>query len=156
MKVEYLNPFTEAAFYVLSEVIFDDDIQRGELSIRKDPMVSTGVSTVIGLTGDLQGHVVYDMDRKTAIAIATEMNGEPMPGLNDLVRSTINELANMISGNATAKLSENGYNCDITPPTFIVGVDSELYAHKGMQHIVIPLKSKCGTIILSLAVSEKG
>lgn len=155
MKVEHINPFTEAAFYVLSEVICDDGVKRGSLSVSTEPLISTGISIIIGLIGDLQGHIIYDIDKKTAVKIASEMNGEPISGLNDLVRSTISELANMISGNATAQLSGAGYRCDITPPTFVVGVNSEVYAHKEMQHLVIPLETKCGRITISLAVTEK-
>jgi chemotaxis protein CheX len=154
MKVEYINPFSVAAHSVLTTVLEDKEIKRGQLAVSDDPHVIQGVSTVVGVSGALQGHVIFDMTKKTALAVASAMNGEPMVGLDNITRSTINELANMVAGNAAAKLSEAGYVCDITPPTFIIGEKSEVYAHKGMKHLVVPFETKCGTITISVALSE--
>ncbi|RMH54083.1 MAG: hypothetical protein D6679_14295 [Candidatus Hydrogenedentota bacterium] len=97
MKSEFINPFTEAAFYVLSEVLGSKPT-RGSLDLRADPHVSRGVASIVGVTGQLRGHVIYDMEKKTAIEIASVMNGEKMFGVDNIVRSTINELANMDNG----------------------------------------------------------
>lgn len=154
MKVEYINPFSVAAHSVLTTVLEDKEIKRGQLAVSDDPHVIQGVSTVIGVSGALRGHVIFDMTKKTALAAASVMNGEEMMGLDNVTRSTINELANMVAGNAAAKLSEAGYVCDITPPTFIIGEKSEVYAHKGMKHLVVPFETKCGAITISVALSE--
>jgi chemotaxis protein CheX len=154
MKVEYINPFSVAAHSVLTTVLEDNEIKRGQLAVSNDPHVIQGVSTVVGVSGALMGHVIFDMTKKTALAVASTMNGEPMVGLDNITRSTINELANMVAGNAAAKLSEAGYVCDITPPTFIIGEKSEVYAHKGMKHLVVPFETKCGQITISVALSE--
>ncbi len=155
MKAEYLNPFAEAASFVLKQVIDDNTIARGTLEAKDDPHISRGVSSMVGITGQLRGHVIYDMDKKTALAIASAMNGEPMVGMDNIVRSTINELANMITGHAASKLLALGYRCDITPPTFIVGDRSELYAHKSMKHLIVPLITRCGQLTLSLALVDQ-
>ncbi|MEK8022651.1 MAG: chemotaxis protein CheX [Candidatus Hydrogenedentota bacterium] len=154
MKADYLNPFTESAVSVISQLLDDQGISRGLLQVRDDPVVSSGVATMIGINGRLLGHVVYDMDRGTAIQIATVMNGEDMPGINSLVRSTINELANMISGNAMIMLESKGFHCNITPPTFMMGERSEIYAAKGSRHLIVPFDTKCGRVTLSLSLSE--
>lgn len=155
MKADFLNPFVDGATYVMKQVLSDGGIKRGTLSLRSDPVVSSGVATLVGISGRLEGHVIFDMDRKTAMAISSVMNGEEMPGVNNIVRSTINEMANMIAGNATTRLADAGYACNITPPTFIVGSQSEIYAHKGAQHLVVPLETACGTVVVSLALAER-
>lgn len=156
MKAEHLNPFTEAAAYVLKEVLSDLEISRGALEVKQGPMITRGVATLIGITGQLRGHVIYDMDRKTALDLASAMNGEKLAGMNALVRSTINELANMISGNAASRLAGAGYRCDITPPTFIVGEQSEIFAFKGVQHLIVPIETPFGRVSISLAIQEPG
>lgn len=155
MKAEWVNPFTEAAFLVIGQVV-GGEARRGEIRGQEDPVITSGVATVIGVTGALAGHVVYDMDRKTAIEIASVMNGEPMPGISNMVRSTINELSNMITGNAAAGLAEAGFSCQITPPTFILGDSSEVYAFQGARHLVVPIETRCGKVTLSIALEERG
>lgn len=154
MKVEYINPFTEAAFYVLKEVLNDGSIVRGKLQIRNDPLISNGIATIIGIVGGLKGHVVYDMDKPTACKIASIMNGEELAGIDNMVRSTINEVANMISGNAVTKLAAAGFSCDITPPTFVIGVQTEVYAFKNVNHLLVPLETAHGRFNISLAIEE--
>lgn len=154
MKVEALNPFADAAVYVLGEVIPDAQIKRGTLSLREDPHVTSGVSTIIGISGRLRGHVIQDMNRATAIRIASTMNEEELIGLDNTVRATISELANMIAGHATIRLVEAGYLCDITPPAFLIGENSQVFAHKNTKHLIIPLETRCGEITVSIAVED--
>lgn len=156
MKAELMNPFTEAAFYVIKECLFDEDLKRGQLGVQMGSILSSGMTTVIGIVGELEGHVLYDMTKGTAFKIAGEMNGgEEFAGIDSIVRSTINELANMISGNAAANLSEKGYNCDISPPTMVIGKNSEVFSHKADTRLTLPIQTKCGEVILALAISGK-
>lgn len=154
MKAEYINPFTEATFYVLKEILADEGIERGALELRTGPHVSRGVATLVGLNGQLRGHVIYDMDKKTALRIAGVMNGEEFADLDNIVRSTISELANMITGNAATKLADEGYVCDITPPTFLVGDHAEIYAHKEINHLLVPFTTSCGMLNVSVALAS--
>lgn len=155
MKVEYLNPFVEATMYVLNHCVPDADIRRGQLQLRQDPHISAGISTYVGLTGALRGRVIYDMNKQTAINLATVMNDEPQVGMNNMVRSTINELANMITGNAATRLCEAGFKVDITPPTFIIGSDTEVYSYRSMEHLVVPLETRCGMVSLSISLTDE-
>ena len=47
-----------------------------------------------------------------AIGIFSAMMGEPVTELDDLGRSAIGELGNMITGQAAIMLEEAGYTCD--------------------------------------------
>jgi len=153
MKADYINPFIEAAFYVLKEILADEGIKRGALELRTNPYVSRGVATLVGLNGQLRGHVIYDMSKKTPIRIAGVMNGEEFAGLDNIVRSTISELANMITGNAATKLVDAGYVCNITPPTFLVGDPAEIYAYKEINHLLVPFTTSCGMLNVSVALA---
>ncbi|MEK8023598.1 MAG: chemotaxis protein CheX [Candidatus Hydrogenedentota bacterium] len=155
MKVQNVAPFVDAAAYVLEQCIPDARIRRGELKFSTDPHISAGITTFIGLTGTLRGRVVYDMSKQTAISIASEMNNEKQVGMNTLVRSTISELANMMTGNAATRLNQSGQDVDITPPTFIIGTETEVYSYKSMGHLIVPIETRCGLLILSLSVTDE-
>ncbi len=57
MRVEYINPFVEAAFNVLREVL-QSDVKRGELYLKSTSMPVMGVAAIVGLAGDVEGRVL--------------------------------------------------------------------------------------------------
>lgn len=156
MKAEYLNPFIEAATDVLKQFIPDIEIDRGELDATTSPSETLGVAVYIGISGDLEGRVIYDMGRETAVDLASAMNQEDLPGMNELVRSTLQELGNVISGNATTNLRKaaDSRTIDITPPSMIVGADTEISDSVEQTLIQVPLQTNYGTLVINLAVRE--
>ena len=48
MRVEYINPFVEAAFNVLREVLASD-VKRGELYLKSTSMPVMGVAAIVGV-----------------------------------------------------------------------------------------------------------
>jgi chemotaxis protein CheX len=54
MRVEYINPFVEAAFNVLREVLHSD-VKRGELYLKSTSVAVMGVAAMVGLAGDVEG-----------------------------------------------------------------------------------------------------
>ena len=115
MRVEYINPFVEAAFNVLKEVL-NSDVKRGELYLKSTTMPVLGVAALVGLAGDVEGRVLFDMSKATALAVASAMNGEELKTLDELAKATITELANMITAQAVTKLHDLGFKFDLTPP----------------------------------------
>jgi chemotaxis protein CheX len=73
----------EAAFGVLQEVI-DTEISRGELYLKPTSQPVLGVTAIIGLTGSVEGRVLFDMSRDTAMAIASGMNGKEFASSTNL------------------------------------------------------------------------
>ena len=77
MRVEYINPFVEAAFNVLKEVL-NTEVKRGDLYLKSTTMQIQGVAALVGLAGDVEGRVLFDMTKSTALSVASSMNGEEM------------------------------------------------------------------------------
>ena len=115
MRVEYINPFVESAFSVLKEVL-NVNVKRGEIYLKPTSMSIMGVAALVGLAGDVEGRVLFDMTKDTALHVAGAMNGEQFTTLDELGKATIQELANMITAQAVTKLHELGFKFDLTPP----------------------------------------
>ncbi|MBB6479149.1 CheY-specific phosphatase CheX [Spirochaeta isovalerica] len=96
MRVEYINPFVESAYSIMKEVL-NTEVTRGDLYLKKSSQPVMGVAAIVGLAGDVEGRVLFDMDEKTAIEISSVMNAEELTEIDDLVKATITELANMIT-----------------------------------------------------------
>lgn len=155
MKIEYINPFLEASIYVLEQFMQGISIDKTKLSVICEPISSLGVAALIGLTGQLRGRVIYDMTLDTALQIVSKMNFEEFKEFNDLARSTINELANMITGTAVSKLSNLGYKFDLTPPSLFTGQKVLITDAMNLKHLVVPVLTPCGNINLNLGLTDK-
>lgn len=120
MKVEYINPFVQASMSVI-EMMLGLTPVRGNLTARPEVFTTQQVNIVCGVTGGIQGQVIYGMSMMTADKIASRMLGQPVVTFDKLAASAIAELGNMISGNSITLLASAGFTADITPPTIIRG-----------------------------------
>jgi len=81
------------------------------------------------------------------------MMGEELTEFNSLAQSGIAELGNVITGRASVKLSQAGYEATISPPTLIIGRGSQV-STLDFPRLVIPLSSEIGTITVHIALRE--
>lgn len=153
MRVEYINPFVESAFDVLSEVL-GTGIKRGELYLKATSQPVLGAAAIIGLTGDVEGRVLLDMSKETGLQIASAMNGENLSEMDDLAKATIAELANMIAGRAVTKLHDLGFMFDLSPPSLITG-DNMVVSDNGVEALIVPLELEQGKLEINVAVRER-
>lgn len=158
MRVEYIHPFVESAHNVLTEVL-STTIQRGELYLKSTASPVLGVAAIIGLAGDVEGRVLIDMKRETAVDVAnamlSSMDMEPIGELDDMGRATITELANMVTGQAVAKLRELGLAFDLTPPAIVTGDNMEI-SDTTVEAIIVPMLAPQGRIEINVAIRERG
>jgi chemotaxis protein CheX len=82
MRVEYINPFVEAAYNILSEVL-GTEIIRGNLFLKSSSRSVMGVAAIVGLAGEVEGRVLFDMKKDTALKIASVMNMEELTQIDD-------------------------------------------------------------------------
>ncbi len=153
MRVEYINPFVESAFNVMKEVL-QCDVKRGELYLKSTSMPVMGVAAIVGLAGDVEGRVLFDMDRPTALKIASAMNNEEITTMDDLAKATITELANMITGQAVTKLHELGFKFDLTPPAIFTGENMEI-SNQDVEALIVPMETPQGKIEINVAIRER-
>ena len=152
MDVNFLNPFLEAAVEVITAEI-QSDVQRGELRIEKSALTSEEVTVLISLVGEVQGVALYGMSIDTGIAIVEKIMGQEFEDFDDLAQSGVAELGNVITGRTTVKLSEAGYQTDISPPTMIIGENVSI-STLDFVRVVVPLRFEAGTITAHLALQE--
>ncbi len=153
MRVEYINPFVEAAYNILKEVL-GDDVKRGDLYLKSTSMPVMGVAALVGLAGDVEGRVLFDMSLDTAMRIACRMNDEELPGFDELAKATITELANLITAQAVTKLHDLGFKFDLTPPALFTGEKMEISDHE-VEALIVPMETKQGKVEINVAIRER-
>lgn len=138
MDVEYINPFIEASQTVLKQIA-DIDAQLGNVFIKDSPYTSDNVIIIVGLTGKIRGQAFFSMSKKVALSIASSMmGGMTVTELDEISKSAISELTNMILGNTATILYNKGIGIEITPPSFLMGDNVQISSTK-MKTICIPL-----------------
>ena len=156
MRVEYINPFVEAAFGILKEVL-NSEVKRGEIYLKPTSMSIMGVAALVGLAGDVEGRVLFDMTKETALHVAGAMNSEEFTVLDELGKATIQELANMITAQAVTKLHDLGFKFDLTPPALFTGENMEVSTNLGeVEALIVPMMlGENGKIEVNVAIRER-
>jgi chemotaxis protein CheX len=156
MRVEYINPFVESAFSVLKEVM-NAEVKRGEIYLKPTTMAIQGVAALVGLAGDVEGRVLFDMSKETALHVAGAMNQEEFTSFDELAKATIQELANMITAQAVTKLHDLGFKFDLTPPALFTGENMEVSTNLGeVEALIVPMElGENGKIEVNVAIRER-
>lgn len=143
MKVEYINPFIESSVSVITQTTGLNPTL-GKVHVKQQPYKGDNVVVLIGLTGEIQGNVVITLGKELACNIASAMMcGMPVPELDEMAKSAISELCNMILGSTANMFYNNNTKIDITPPTLLTGENMEFTSSNALT-ICIPLHFDAG------------
>ncbi len=153
MKVEYINAFIKATQEVFKTML-QVDIKTGQPYIKSSPYVADSLIIVLGITGEIKGQASINMNENLAKTFAsTMMMGMPVEELDELSKSALSELSNMIMGNAATLLFNIGVEVDITPPTLMIGSNVQI-SSGAMTTVCVPLICELGEFILDLSIKE--
>ena len=134
MDVKNVNPFVEA-FSLIMPMLGFSDIKKGILGVKPQEITCSGVIIIVGIVGAVKGNIVYNLETSDAMKIAsTMMMGIPVPELDDMSKSALSELTNMLAANACTLFSNNGVLIDISTPTMFCG--SNVSVNMGMKEVL--------------------
>ena len=150
MKVEFINPFIQAAREVLESEL-GGEAERGNLRLQKSAFTTDEVTAVVGVNGTVSGVVLYSMSESTAIGIVSRVMGQQFAELDDLAQSGIGELGNVITGRAGVLLSEAGYPSNITPPALVIGKGT-MVTTLDLNRLVFPLETELGSLEVQIVL----
>ncbi|WP_226001777.1 chemotaxis protein CheX [Paenibacillus sp. BJ-4] len=137
MKAEVINPFLESARRVIEQLI-QVSPSPGDLGVKNVELVDDHIWIMIGMTGQLSGNIVFGLNEQVALRmVSAMMGGFVLTEIDEMGKSAISELGNMISGNASTILSSQGIVVDITPPQ--VMRSENLTAFVPQRALFIPL-----------------
>jgi chemotaxis protein CheX len=113
--MDLIQPFINAADAVLAQGL-DCPTSIGNLSMEEEAYRRKGVAAEIILTGDIEGRIILDLAPDTAVRVASHFAGTEVQESDDLIRETVCELANQITGNAVTALNDQGFHFRVHPP----------------------------------------
>lgn len=126
IKAEHINPFVTSFQKVTNEVA-GIPFEATSTVLKQTPVSSKNVVVMLGLTGALRGNIAINIDEETAMKIASNMmGGIPVLNFDEIARSAVSELGNMVMGGVCTAISEQGIEIDITPPSLLTGENIQL------------------------------
>ena len=120
IKADYINPFIMSAVAILNQVC-QLNVKMGKPYIKQANYEEETVTINIGITGEIKGQTIMAFPKAVACFVASRMMMMPVTELDDISKSAISELGNMIMGNAATIFSTKQIGIDITPPVMIIG-----------------------------------
>jgi chemotaxis protein CheX len=82
-----------------------------------------GVTSMVGLAGELCGVMTIRCDEKAATLMTSKMLGLPVDKVGAEMPDALGEICNMVAGNFKNKISGLSDGCMLSPPTVITGRD---------------------------------
>jgi chemotaxis protein CheX len=150
LKVEFVNPFIQAATEVLESEL-GGEAQRGELRLQKSAITTDEVTALVGVAGTVRGMVLYSMSEATALGIVSRVMGKQFAELDGVAQSGIGELGNVITGRAGVLLSEAGYPSNITPPALVLGKGTMVTTLE-LNRLIFPLETEMGNLDIQVVL----
>lgn len=159
MDVKFLFPFVISVNNVLPPLGFQS-VTRDTFRPSISRMIrNRGVMVAIELFGTLRGYVIYNFNLNAARNIAEKMIAKTAiidsADIDDeMVKSAIGELGNILAANATIILEGYGIMIDISPPKFFYG-DINVPATNQIKHFVVNLKADNYEFELNTLITKK-
>ncbi len=153
MKVKFLNPFVDLACEILN-LELHEKVERGNLHLENDVYVTDDVTVILSLIGSVEGTVFYSMSKEVTLQLTSKLMERTFDTLDRLVQSGVAELGNVITGRASMKLADAGYEAEISTPSLIMGKGATIST---LDHprLIVPLITSMGTITIHLALRER-
>jgi len=149
MDASYVNPFVQGAQRVFT-TLCNETPTVGKIFVKTKPYSVLDVSVAVDVFGAFEGAAVYTMQENAGCFIVSQMMmGMPVATLkDDMARSAVCELANIISGNVATIFAAKEIVVDIKPPQLkFDATESDFpFTEKMKQVVCIPLTFNNGHI----------
>ena len=137
LDVKHINPFLQSSLNIFESMI-QMKLSVGKPVIDNLEFTNTTFILQVGVTGEMKGQVLLVMSVDRAKDIASRMMcGMEVPELDEMSRSALGELSNMIMGNTATLFSTQNILIDITPPLSLLG--DKLMLQTDVQALKVPL-----------------
>lgn len=121
LDAKFINPFLNAFTGVVPKVGFVS-VVRGKVFTKEQFVDSLGVSIQVGMKCQGDGNIIFNMTEQTAKTICSVMMmGKPIDTIDDMAKSAVCEMVNMIVSHASTSLHQIGFAVRINPPSFLQG-----------------------------------
>lgn len=151
VKVEYIEPFIEAARSVLEDAL-GEKVTTGAISLSGTVFKSASVNLATRVDGTLNGEAVFSMSSQTAQRLSGLMTGTEARSFGKLMGNGLSELGRKLARTSADLLQSRGHNCQVSSPIVFQGLNVEFTAAE--PALSIPIETEAGLVEVSVAVAN--
>jgi len=150
MRMELIQPVINAADAVLSETLACP-VTVSDISMNEETYQRHATASLIEISGDIEGRVIFDVEDSTAMRVACTIAGTEMDSDPQIIRETVAELANLVIGNAVTTLNDQGFRFKVHPPVDHPGQQG-FSGSEDMEALVMDFASPAGNVFMNVAM----
>ncbi|MEW6284320.1 MAG: chemotaxis protein CheX [Candidatus Eremiobacterota bacterium] len=145
-----MSSFSEATRDVLGQ-LFERPVRVSPPWLLTAPVPGCEVCVVVGLNGEADGRVLFEMSQATALSLAGVMSlGAVFTELNASVRSCVSELGNIVAGRAVSLFNGQGGHLGIGAPMLLRGLGMRASHDEPVTRIVA--ETVAGEFLVNLSL----
>jgi chemotaxis protein CheX len=153
MRMDLIQPFINSADAVLAQAL-DSPVAIENLSMEEEAYHRHGTAAEVGLTGEIEGRIIFDVDLGTAVQLASRLAGVAVSDTDEaLVREAVCELANQIIGNAVTTLNDQGFHFHVLPPTLLTSEQGGK-SSEDTEALVMCFSTSGGKVFMNVALNH--
>lgn len=155
MNIKNLDLFIKAAEEIFKEMGFTGlIIQEGSRNEEKYDLIAN-----IGITGDISGFLLIRSDLGSSMNFINKMLSNmgmeaEESDFGKFHKEAFGEILNQISGRSTMLLEASGINCEITPPTILMGTNISMDTYVPAEIVHKTVSGGFGSFDLLIGAKE--
>ena len=155
MNIKNLDLFIKAAEEIFREIGFTGlIIQDGSRNEEKYDLIAN-----IGITGDISGFLLIRSDLGSSMNFINKMLSNmgmeaEESDFGKFHKEAFGEILNQISGRSTMLLEASGINCEITPPTILMGTKISMGTYVPAEIVHKTISGGFGSFDLLIGAKE--
>lgn len=150
MRMELIQPFINSADAVLAHVL-RAPTSVADVNMEEERYHRKGVAAEVGIHGDIEGRVIFDLDHQTAVKVGEELGASAGDDLEGFACETVCELANMVIGNAVTSLNDQGFQFKITPPELRM-LEEGYGSSEDAEALVLEFRTENGSLFMNIVM----
>lgn len=149
MDADCVNKFIEATLHIL-ETTAATTAKARKPCLKQNQTAPGAVSGLMEASGDFRGTIAVSFSEELILHVVSAMFGEEMKELNDEIKDAVGEMANMISGQATTKLTELGKKMKVKMSAVQMGRSHSIVHLEGHPVVALPYHTAHGDFTIEV------
>ncbi len=154
VDVNLINPFISATNTAL-EMMAMIKPERKKVYLKTNNVLVGDISGVMGLSGEVSGSIIVSFTKPSACLIVGNMLGATYDEINDDVKDGIQEIVNLIAGQAKMMLKDTDFHFQVSIPTCIIGKGHQVNHKKGVPCVVAEFEVEGNPFTVEVSISPK-
>ncbi|SHJ06673.1 chemotaxis protein CheX [Malonomonas rubra DSM 5091] len=129
------------------------EISSGQVLTEGQEVLDCHVSSMIGLSGDFNSMLSIHCPGNIGRAITSEMLGMDVEEIDEDVKDTLGEIANMVAGGLKESFAAEDINLELSIPTTVSGKSYTVSSPTKSNRVIIPFKLEQGRFFVEIKYS---